>query len=153
MPRLFTAIKVPVKGLKEHAERLPGKTDRTPPHITVEFFGDTDQEKIIEGLEKLDHRRFKVKIEGLGGFPSDQEAEIIYASVDSPGIRELREKSERLTPPSHSKQYVPHVTLTRTDEKVDTTELESRAFGGFTAEELVLFDSEKGYREVAKWKL
>ena len=58
-------------------------------HLTLHFFGDTSQEN-LEKIKasmlsvKRNLRPFKVSIKGLGGFPGQRRARVIWLGIEPP---------------------------------------------------------------------
>jgi RNA 2',3'-cyclic 3'-phosphodiesterase len=78
-------------------------------HITLLFLGVVkDEKEIIENLKKIKASSFSVKIKELSYFPKDKkEAKMIWAVVDSEGLKSLAKKI------GGSSEITPHITIGR----------------------------------------
>ncbi|AAT43208.1 RNA 2',3'-cyclic phosphodiesterase [Picrophilus oshimae] len=89
-------------------------------HITYYFYGNINEtkiERICSDLLKIDFKRFKIKITGLGAFPSKRDARIVYLSIKSDELMMLQRQISRLLSLS-SKDFIPHITLYRSKTPV-----------------------------------
>ncbi|MBR9679717.1 MAG: RNA 2',3'-cyclic phosphodiesterase [Candidatus Altiarchaeota archaeon] len=86
-------------------------------HITLKFFGDTHHtEQIKTALTKLSgFGKFKLRLTGLGGFPSKNQARIIWVGTDSAELMKLKNQLDqalvKIVPAE--KNFVGHITIAR----------------------------------------
>ncbi len=90
-------------------------------HITLRFIGEVPQPLVNEITSKLRtvrYSRFKVKIKGLGAFPSPQNPRVVWAGI-AEGHRELIELHEIVEKlvgrygVKDDKEFSPHLTIAR----------------------------------------
>lgn len=100
-------------------------------HVTLAFLGDSDGEDQIAGpdgpvtVERLDamlavfaasERPVSARVSGLGRFDAPGDSEVTYASIDSPGLNELRARlvdylNASGAPVSMDHGFTPHATV------------------------------------------
>ena len=91
-------------------------------HITLRFIGEVPRstvEEIAESLRRLRFRPFRVKLQGLGAFPSPARPRVVWVGVaeGAEELARLREEIERglaglgIRPERQS--FHPHLTLAR----------------------------------------
>lgn len=113
---------------------LPGKT--VPPqnwHITLRFLGDTDPiqaETILAHLdESLGVEPFRLRLAGLGGFPKERKASVLWMGVadNTEPLSALAEVCEaaaqRAGFDSEGRPFHPHLTLSRLRPPADVRSL------------------------------
>jgi len=129
--RLFVAIRIdPNPKMEEVIENLGNfpstKTVRKENlHINLKFLGDVEEKQIEESKKILkelrDFKPFKVKLEGIGAFPSKEYIKVIWIGVKSSKIEEIAEEIEIKYAErgfkKRKRNYVPHVTLARVKNK------------------------------------
>lgn len=126
MARVFSAVDIDDEETLEKLEQLRDTLDlgfnpieKEKMHITLQFFKDINEEEIEEvkeGLENIDTGPFKLKIEGLGAFPSEDYIRVIWAGAEHPKIYEIQEKaSKHEVESSNDHEFLPHVTLLRVE--------------------------------------
>jgi len=134
------ATEIWVKKIKKSADQKETALKWALPtnyHVTLVFLGDTliDQIPVIE--EKMReaaraHSAFKIKVRGIGGFPTVNQARVIYLGVQrSQAILDLQSDLEGklLTDDKIEHDYVPHLTLARLRNPKSCRDLLS-PFGG-----------------------
>ena len=158
MPRLFTALEIPVDLAEEIASLRGGLygarwIDRENYHLTLRFIGDIDEETAREIDAELDRVRrapVTVTLDGLGSFGSDRPRAIVVRAQASQPLVELQAEQERLVRragvPPEPRKFTPHVTLARlrgVSPMAVADYLGGRGFlpRTFTAERVVLFSS------------
>jgi 2'-5' RNA ligase len=129
-------------------------------HITVFFFGETDDDalqKVREAICEAAARVFvfTIRLEGLGGFPSLVSPRVLWAGIRdeegglkriSEGIRD-RVNASDLRVNSNDREYSPHLTLGRVKRRPSPGILESfrdrsgERFGSFQVSRVVLYSS------------
>lgn len=159
MPRLFTALEVPV----EVGERLallrgglPGARwiDADFYHVTLRFIGDIDfrtADEVAESLSRVRRREIQIQLDGLTAFGTSKPHSIVARVTPSRALAELQAEHERIMQriglPPEGRRFMPHITLARlrgTSEREVASYLALR--GGFfappfTASRFVLFSS------------
>ncbi|NPA99868.1 MAG: RNA 2',3'-cyclic phosphodiesterase [Crenarchaeota archaeon] len=129
--RVFIAVEITdekIKKLIESIQRelLKGGVDIKPVemenlHITLRFIGEVPQatvNEIINKLRTISYQKFKMRIKGLGAFPSPSNPRVIWAGVaeGSRELSELHEIVERLVGRygiKDDKEFTPHLTIAR----------------------------------------
>lgn len=147
MPRLFTAIELPVE-IRDELHRLhlplPGARwiARENYHITLRFVGDVDvasAREFTQNLAQIEPDGFEITLKGVGAFGGD-DPHSVWAGVElSPQLEALaraHEKAARAAGlPQEKRPFKPHVTLARL--KHSNAEAVARyltRYGGFRAE-------------------
>ncbi len=110
-----------IKKTADHKETNLNWTPKDNFHVTLLFLGDTDEEKIPSLIANMQpiaekHAAFKLKIRGIGGFPSLQQARVIYLGVQrSQNILDLQSALENAlqVPEKFELEFTPHLTLAR----------------------------------------
>ncbi len=103
---------------------LPGRTARPENwHITLRFLGETTSQQADAILAHLDEHLmvepFRVKLAGLGGFPRERKASVLWmgASGDLDPLHALAAESETAAQRAgfepEGRPFHPHVTLSR----------------------------------------
>lgn len=171
MTRAFTAIPVPEEEAKKLSEiqdsigvGMPVRPEKM--HITFEFFKNLDEtevEEIRSHLKSLEADPFKVKLEGLGVFPSKQYIRVLWTGVNSGNIHDLyRKASSHSVESDNDHKFNPHVTLSRIkdvrrgDKKrihEKLSEFDNKFIGEFEASRIIFYESQMGsdgtnYREI-----
>jgi 2'-5' RNA ligase len=167
--RLFVAIPFSEKFdkyLKELQGKLPEAKMRLNGHfhITLQFLGDVQPEKvdeIKEQLTKIIFKPFKVKLENLGVFKNKKGyIRVAWVGISFPEeLKELQKQVEenlREVGFELDKPFSPHLTLARikfTDDKKFEEELKKISVENFeeTVEKIVLYQSHLS-REGAEYK-
>jgi len=114
--------------------RLPGKT--VPPqnwHLTLRFLGDTERaqaETLLAYLdEDLDVEPFRMYLAGLGGFPKQRKASVLWMGVagDAEPLEALAAACEaaarRAGFEPEGRPFHPHLTLSRLRPPADVRNL------------------------------
>jgi len=139
-------------------------------HLTVEFFGFTEKERIPELAAALakaaaDARPFPMSLGGLGMFRDLRHPRVLWMGVDSEGLVRLhgcvqaRLREAGWTP--EARPFAPHLTLGRMERLRDTVEFQARVAAACgwpaqiqTAGELILYESTEGqYVPIERWPL
>ncbi len=124
-------------------------------HITLQFLGNSEDAlipKITEALDQVanNYRSFEVRASGVGGFPEERRARVIYANVArTQELLNLQSSVEQATQPygfvPEDREYSPHITLGRLRSAGSISDLISpfvrKKFVDFQLTELVLFES------------
>ncbi|MFW5967030.1 MAG: RNA 2',3'-cyclic phosphodiesterase [Persicimonas sp.] len=133
-------------------------------HVTIKFLGDTDPDAIPAlraALEKsaADRTPFEAEAQGLGFFPDPGRPRIIWSGFDEEGTRRLQRLHGRierglaaLGVDQEDRPFVPHVTLGRVKSRARpdgaqlSARVERRAFGAFSIDAIVLYESQLDHR-------
>lgn len=120
-------------------------------HLTLRFLGDVDDADAVQAAAKdavAGHAVMPCRVEGVGGFPSDRKARVVWAGVEAQGLaaleRDLREATADLGQPPGKRPFHPHVTLARAKRPVDLTgvdDLRSVRFAQGVLDRVVLWRS------------
>ena len=125
MPRLFTALELPVDivfSLSLLRGGLPGARwiDAENYHITLRFIGDIDDctaDDVADSLDQISRPSFSVALGGLGSFGS-RKPHCVWAGVTmTPDLidlhAELERRMQRIGLEPERRKFAPHVTLAR----------------------------------------
>ncbi|HOW27477.1 MAG TPA: RNA 2',3'-cyclic phosphodiesterase [Elusimicrobiota bacterium] len=178
--RLFIAISSPVQshaavaGIRQELEprldkpRLSGNTTYpasvrwTPPsqqHFTLKFLGETDArwvDPIVDALKNClsDQASFDIECKGLGVFPDEQHARILWIGTGRGGdtLSTLAGKTEdglaRIGLPRADRPFEPHLTIARFKRPVNASSMDAylsskdRLFLSFPVSKVSLFKSD-----------
>jgi 2'-5' RNA ligase len=125
MPRLFTALEIPVTiGLSLSMLRggLPGARWIDPEHyhLTLRFIGDIDHttaRDIAVLLGNVRRMSFELRLDGLTSFGGRRPRAVVATVAPTQQLFELRAEHERLMQriglEPEGRKYTPHVTLAR----------------------------------------
>ncbi|MHB8074134.1 RNA 2',3'-cyclic phosphodiesterase [Desulfosporosinus fructosivorans] len=123
-------------------------------HITLEFLGELDPNKIVVLAETLkqvasNYKPFALTISGLGAFPSLKRPHTLWTAV-SGDLIELNQLRNELHHELKSKgfelderEFKPHVTLASRPkfDSIDFSIVGAKISGEFMVSEIVLFES------------
>ena len=167
--RAFIAVPVP-EGVRAELARAASEVMGDIPtvrgvlagsiHATLKFLGDFDLANLgrISELLRLiaqKNQPFRLKVEGVGGFPNLDNPRVIFADLVGETDRIVRLAAEvdkaaaALKYPPEKRPYSPHLTLARVKapkqlgllrKRLHT--LENRSFGELPVEEIVLYRSD-----------
>lgn len=130
MVRLFVAADLPEEardrllGVRPHAfpgVRLVGRQEM---HLTLHFIGELENEylaTVCRALERVKAPPFAIDLEGVGRFPPDGEARVLWAGVrGTPQLFALHQAvgtalAAAIAYSPEDRPYHPHVTLARLD--------------------------------------
>jgi 2'-5' RNA ligase len=105
----------------------PRWTTRAQWHLTLQFLGNVDLDAAAAALAAVRSVSANVRLGGLGGFPSDRRATVVWLGVVE-GARELsalaaavKEATTPMLRPTEAvaRGYQPHLTLTRLARPAD----------------------------------
>lgn len=132
MPRLFIAVPVD-ESVRRNLARVGTAADargvrwveQENLHLTLAFVGDVEERRVAE-LEDVVYEAtedegspLRLKAQGLGAFPNEEAAKVLWAGVDGevPRLialqRRLVAKLRRAGFEVDSKRFHPHITLAR----------------------------------------
>ncbi len=160
MPRLFTALEVPVSvgfQLSLLQGGLPGARWISAEnfHVTLRFIGDIDErlaDDITDALSR-GHRRkpFDVRLNGLDVFGGKQPHSVFARVEPNQALVDLQGEHERILQrlglPAEQRKFTPHVTLARLNRVAPGTVAGWLAMQGawsmpaFAADRFVLYSS------------
>lgn len=156
--RLFAAALIPeniASDIYMFAQRFLSFFDSKPVkpenmHITLNFFGNADEEKCLKitGNAVKGAGNFKINVKGLGCFSYGTYASVLWAGIeDSDGM--LSKLAVRTL--NRKKDFVPHITLARfkndtaakdiLENRLAEMSAAQKEFGSFTAEKVSLLES------------
>jgi 2'-5' RNA ligase len=133
MPRLFVAamlpeevkdILLPIRPAFSAGLRL---TERDDIHLTLHFIGEIDEEqtRAVRGaLARVRAEPFAITLRGVGRFPPEGEAEVVWAGVQPhPALSALHHSvaaalSTAIGFTLKDRPYIPHITLAYLDPGV-----------------------------------
>ena len=170
--RLFIAVDVPEELRKRAGElqkELPDegikKVALPRMHFTLKFLGEANEKnlgKITEALGGVEFSPFRVKLKGVGVFPSEEYIRVIWVGAESAGMEKLadgvNDALERLFPKT---EFAPHLTIARVKKRADVREFlkehGGEVLGEYSAKEFFLVQSVLGpggpkYLPVAKFE-
>lgn len=115
--RCFIAIKIEsqeLKRLQTEFRELEGIKIVADFHLTLKFFRDISEGKVEEIKEKLktiECKKFKVSLDKLGVFPSQDYIRVVWVSLVG-NVKKLKEKIDEVLG-SQDARFVSHITLGR----------------------------------------
>ena len=125
MPRLFTAIEVPVSIAQQLALLqcgLPGARwiERENLHITLRFIGDIENpmaNELIHALERVKSASLSLKLENLDVFGGSKPHSLFASVKRNSALLDLQGEQERICQSiglePEGRKYKPHVTIAR----------------------------------------
>jgi RNA 2',3'-cyclic 3'-phosphodiesterase len=163
--RLFVAVSVPRPQLEALDAAVAGFRDDLPgarwapldnQHVTLKFLGSTPAELFADVAQAVQssaesHSPSDVALGGLGAFPSDRRARVLWAGIDDPGslltslAATLDREMEPLGYGIEKRAFTPHLTLARFKEPARVTgtlrELDPSWASSWTVETIELYQS------------
>ena len=130
--RLFTAVRVPFEQL-EWLDRAVGElkglsgarwTNVESRHVTLNFLGWVESELLADVVGAVDeaarrHAPARVSLAGLGAFPGERRARVLWAGLDDPAgllpalAADLGERLRTTGYEPEDRPYTAHLTLAR----------------------------------------
>jgi RNA 2',3'-cyclic 3'-phosphodiesterase len=159
--RIFAAVPLPTEVRMALADRtsslaIPGKVVPAENwHLTLRFLGTVDEvtyERFLAGLTAIeDVLSFPIKLGGLGGFPNEKNATVLWAGVME-GAEELRRLNEIVEEAVQAaglepedRPYRPHLTLSRIRPPSDIGSLTAETLDlRWSCHEMVVYESRLG---------
>jgi 2'-5' RNA ligase len=154
--RLFIAVEVP-EGIKEKmgvlASELPddglSKVKPENVHFTLKYLGEVEKAKIVEIkriLHRIEFSPFSVHLKGVGVFPNESYAHVVWAGAECDEMEELaRRIHTSLVGLFEGEDFSAHLTLARVKRKMSfrdfLNEHKGEEFGKFKVDKFVLFES------------
>ena len=132
-----------------------GPWKREPPeklHLTLKFIGEVSGERFKEidaALKLIKHPPFRVRVKGIGAFPSPKNPRVVWVGAEGEGIFSLQRAVEEVLAgvgiPREWREFVPHITLGRAKGRLDLSSLYEKygdvVFGEFEVREFQLVRS------------
>lgn len=120
-------------------------------HVTLNFLGNTSAEKQAEIEAKMHevasrHAPFKLKINGMGAFPDEFKARVLWFGVqNSKALRSLQGDLSETMFHRDEHEFVPHLTIARLRNPHSARDLMSpfvrKDLGKVEVKEMILFES------------
>lgn len=152
--RCFVGIKVPYNKKIENVQKILKDNYRiklVEPqnlHITLRFLGEIDDknvDKIIKALKMLDFNKFNIKMEGMGAFPRETHARVVWIGLVSNELVELGETVSTILKNYGDEKFSPHLTIGRLKNMENISKIvdqyKSEQFGDFIVESFELYKS------------
>lgn len=125
-------------------------------HLTLDFLGETDESELPALNKKLkavagNHKSFSLSVHGVGTFPKNGEAKVIWAGLKKNNfLTALALSVRKVTDSRDKKKFSPHLTVGRvkfTEEKQKTFweqfyRAEHRDFGTMKVDRFLLMKSD-----------
>jgi len=145
MLRSFIAIEIPVEIQNAIAHSIASIKNTLPKplirwvaphnvHLTLKFLGDVSPanlERVADTLkvETASHKMFSISIGGLGAFPTQKRARVIWIGLDAPpALAALQHGvdavSVQLGYPREERPFSPHLTIGRVAQTASSTDLQ-----------------------------
>jgi len=108
--RLFIAIELDSE-IKQYLSSIevPGRKVNAY-HLTLNFLGEADPKPVVEALEKVEFKRFKINLSEMGVFPNEKRPRIVWVGVKpSEPVIDLHNKIALHV----QDKFHPHITLSR----------------------------------------
>lgn len=161
MARVFSAVNITDPEILNRLEELRNTLDlgfkpvsREKMHLTLQFFSDVSEDEVEEieaAMKSLDIKPFKLKISGIGVFPSKDYMRVLWAGVRSEKIHELKKQvSNHSVPENNNHDFHPHITLLRVENILEEEknklrrvlkEFEDEEIGEVTVDSVSLFET------------
>ncbi len=141
--RLFIALELPgevraeLAGVQRGLQGLPVRwVSGAGMHLTLQFLGETDEALVgplLAGLAGLGGRPIRLRLAGLGAFPSARQPQVLWAGVggDVEALAALRGEVAAATAAlglaDEARSFKPHLTLGRVRQSAGPRE--RRAIG------------------------
>ncbi|MCB0342699.1 MAG: RNA 2',3'-cyclic phosphodiesterase [Pseudobdellovibrionaceae bacterium] len=155
---LGLAFQDTMKKLKANADKKNIEVQWVPEenlHITLRFLGETPVDRISDlvGLVEpilSDTAGFSLKVQGLGAFPDDNHARVLWAGVQNKlALRHLQSAMDEAVlewgGEEDAREFHPHLTVGRIRKTRSVRDLFSpfvrKKFGALSAKEVWLFES------------
>ena len=145
MLRSFIAVEIPDEIQKAIAYAIASLKNTLPKplirwvapqnvHLTLKFLGDVtpaNLERLAETLkvETASHEKFSISIGGLGAFPTERQARVIWIGLDAPPAlaalqRGVDASAAQMGYPKEERPFSPHLTIGRVAQIVSASDLQ-----------------------------
>jgi RNA 2',3'-cyclic 3'-phosphodiesterase len=145
MLRSFIAIEIPAEIQNAIAQNIASLKNTLPKplirwvapnnvHLTLKFLGDVSPanlERLADTLkeETASHKMFSMSISGLGAFPTQRRARVIWIGLDAPPAlpalqRGVDAASVQLGYPREERPFSPHLTIGRVAQTASGPDLQ-----------------------------
>ncbi len=151
--RLFIGIEIEpnkeIKGILNEIQLKGKKVKEENLHITLKFLGELNgYDSIVNSLETIKFEKFSLELKGLGAFPNERRARVLFIIADSNGklesLAKLVDKATHEIKMDHP--FTPHLTLMRFKFPADLGQLiskyRSQYFGKYDVNDFNLYSSE-----------
>jgi 2'-5' RNA ligase len=107
-------------------------SDKSKIHLTYLFLGNNVEEKDIEKIKTIlfdlskKTKTFSVSCKGIGAFPTNSNASVLFLKVQSSELLNLANKIRSLVQPLSffdPKPFSPHITIARNHKKENITQI------------------------------
>ena len=143
MLRSFIAVEIPAEIQKAIAYAIASLKNTLPKplirwvaplnvHLTLKFLGDVtpaNLERLAETLkvESASHEKFSISIGGLGVFPTERRARVIWIGLDAPlALATLQRRVDAVAAqmgyPKEERPFSPHLTIGRIAQTVSASD-------------------------------
>lgn len=123
-PKLFVAIPLPLEVIAKlqtiPTHTLPQWRTVSPErlHVTLHFLGNVGVDGVQAALSGVRGKSFEITVRGVGGFPSTEDARVVWAGVESSqGVRDLyavlKDVLQKGGFRTEDREYMPHITVAR----------------------------------------
>lgn len=159
MIRTFISIPVPrstvLNAVLSDLKKIPGVSVSREIHLTLQFIGDVEEDKIrtlSEKIQKLhEHPSFVIDLKGIGAFPGTKRPRVVWigaypAEPMRAMVEDIRSILDSLRIEYDNRSFKAHVTIGRVkDPSQQLTEFlmsnENREIDSFTCNEVDLMKS------------
>ena len=145
MLRSFIAVEIPAEIQNAIAHSIASIKNTLPKplirwvaphnvHLTLKFLGDVSPanlERLADTLkdEIVTHKMFSMSIGGIGAFPTQRRARVIWVGLDAPPAlaalqRGVDAVSVQLGYPREERPFSPHLTIGRVAQTASSTDLQ-----------------------------
>lgn len=150
--RTFISVELPhpddFKSITDTLKGIPGVriTPLNQLHITLSFLGDVDTDRIPKICSELklafkDVGSFHLSVKGLGAFPNERHARIIWMGIEDGDVlascaKIVERTLKRIGIRYDRKEFTPHITIARAKDAVNI----SRIIDDHRDDEFLSFD-------------
>ncbi len=121
-------------------------------HITVKFLGYLTEEKlnkIKEKLREVEFASFSIEIKGIGVFPNERQARVLWVDCQSTALRNLAKAVNTVLEKEFPEEdFIQHLTIGRVKGKIEKEKIKEvlqkykeTEYGAFLCKEFVLKQS------------
>ncbi len=117
-------------------------------HATIKFLGEIDEkmlDMIIKKMEEIKFSRFSAKLTGMGAFPNERRARVIWIGIKSDEFLQLGNRINDILKNIGENNFSPHLTVARLKESSDVSDFiknyRNTFFGEYDISSFSLFKS------------